>query len=386
MIATLKGAVNVTMTGDEGSGEDVVEVVLGVDTHLDVHVAVTLDRLGRRLGELAVPTTAKGYEKLVRWAQSLGSVRCAGVEGTSSYGAGLTRHMRAAGIVVMEVERPKRRHLRREGKSDSRDAESAARAVLAGQTAGEPKSGDGHVEMIRALRAARRSAVKARSQAANQLQGLRVTAPEELRHRLRGLSAKGLVAVAGRFRPGKDPDDVEAATRFALRSVARRYEALSEEIAELDAQLDRLVAKAAPGLVSLPAIGTNHAATLLVVAGDNPERLRSEASFASLCGVSPVEASSGKVVRHRLNRGGSRDANRALHMICVVRMGRDRRTREYLARRTAEGKSKLETMRCLKRYVAREVYRVLVPAAAAPPPPTVPSFGAALTGRSAVGS
>jgi transposase len=153
---------------------------------------------------------------------------------------------------------------------------------------------------------------------------------------------------------------VEGATRFALRSVARRHEALSEEITELDAQLKRLVAEVAPGLVCLPGIGTNHAATLLVLAGDNPERLKSEASFASLCGVSPIEASSGKVVRHRLNRGGNRDANRTLHMSCVVRMGSDRRTKAYLVRRLAEGKSKGEIMRCLKRYIAREVYRVLL--------------------------
>jgi transposase len=153
---------------------------------------------------------------------------------------------------------------------------------------------------------------------------------------------------------------VPAATKFALRSVARRYEALSEEIAELDAHLDRLVAEAAPELVALPGIGTDSAATLLIVAGDNPQRLASEASFASLCGVSPIEASSGKVVRHRLNRGGNREANRALYMICLARMRRDRRTQEYVARRTKEGKSKREIIRCLKRYVAREVYRVLI--------------------------
>jgi transposase len=347
----------------------VEEVVLGVDTHLNVHVAVVLDRLGRRLGEVTVPTTARGYEELVRWAEGFGYVGCAGVEGTGSYGAGLARHLRKAGVGVFEVERPKRRHLRRNGKSDSRDAEAAARAVLSGEEAGEPKSADGRVEMIRVLRAARRSAVKARAQAANQLQAMRVTAPEELRQRLRGLSAGELVQTAARFRPGDDPDAVEAATRFALRSVARRYEALSEEIAALEAQLDRLVAEVAPELVRLPGVGTNHAATLLVLAGDNPERLKSEASFASLCGVSPVEASSGKVVRHRLNRGGNRDANRALHMVCVVRMGSDRRTRSYVARRTAEGKSKWEIMRCLKRYIAREVYRVLLSSTTVKPPP-----------------
>ena len=333
--------------------------MLGVDTPVDARVAVDLDGRGRRLVVLAVPAAEKGYEGLVSWAKGLGGVRSAGVEGTSSYGAGLARHLRAAEIAVFEVERPKRRHLRRKGKSDSRDAEAAARAVLAGETAGVPKSGDGRVEMIRVLRAARRSAVKARTQAANQLRGVRVTAPEALRHRLRGLSTKELVAAAARFRPGDDPEDVGEATRFALRSVARRYRVLSEEIAELDARLGRLVAETAPELTSLPGVGTDHAATLLIVAGDNPERLGSEASFASLCGVSPVEASSGKVVRHRLNRGGNRDANRALHLICVVRMRVDERTRAYVARRTAEGKSKREIMRCLKRYVAREVYRVL---------------------------
>ena len=340
-----------------------VVVILGVDTHLEFHVAVAVDHLGRRLGEASVPTTAKGYEMLLRWAEAFGPVRCAGVEGTSSYGAGIARHLRTHGIEVLEVERPK--HLRRSSrrnrqKSDPSDAEAAARVVLAGEASGVPKSADGRVEMIRVLRAARRSAVKARTQAANLLQGLRVTAPEHLLKRLRGLSTKELVSVAARFRPGNDPEDVEAATRFALRSVARRYEVLSEEIAELDAHLDRLVAQAAPELVSLPGIGTDSAATLLIVAGDNPQRLRSEASFASLCGVSPIEASSGKVVRHRLNRGGNREANRALYMVCLARMRRDQRTKEYVARRTQEGKSKREIIRCLKRYIAREAYRVLV--------------------------
>jgi transposase len=219
------------------------------------------------LGELSVPATAKGYKWLVRWAEGFGTLRCAGVEGTSSYGAAITRYLRTAEIAVREVERPKRRHLHRSSKSDSRDAESAARAVLAGETAGEPKkSAEGRVEMIRALRTARRSALKSRTQAANQLQGLRVTAPEELCHRLRGLSTKELVSVAARFRLGDGPTEVPTATKFALRSVARRYEALSAEIDKLDAQLDRLVAQVAPELVSLAGIGTENAATLLTVA------------------------------------------------------------------------------------------------------------------------
>ena len=339
-----------TMT-DAERPDTKAEVILGVDTHLDVHVAVAVDDLGRRLGESSVPTTANGYERLLRWAEAFGPVRCAGVEGTSSYGAGLARHLKARGIEVLEVERPKRqrRSSRRKVKSDFSDAESAARAVLASETSGVPKSGDGCVEMIRALRAARRSAMKARTQAANQLQGMRVTAPEQLRCRLRGLSTKELVSVAARFRLADDPRDVPTATKFALRSVARRYEALSREIDELEVHLDRLVGQVAPELVSLPGIGTDNAATLLIVAGDNPQRLTSEASFASLCGVAPIEASSGKVVRHRLNRGGNREANRALYMICLARMRRDPRTQAYVARRTAEGKSKREIIRCLKR-------------------------------------
>jgi transposase len=348
----------------EYSVEVIEEVVLGVDTHLDAHVAVALDGL---VGTWeSWPCRPPRRAMRTSSPRRTASARCGALawRAPAAYGAGLARHLRSAGIGVLEVERPKRRHLRRKGKSDSKDAERAARAVLAGETAGEAKSADGRVEMIRVLRAARRSAVKARTQAANQLRGVRVTAPDALQQRLRGLSTKELVGVATRFRLGGDPDDVEEATKFALRSVARRYRALSEEIADLDARLHRLVAEAAPELISLPAVGTDHAATLLVVAGDNPERLGSEASFASLCGVFPVEASSGRVVRHRLNRGGNRDANRALHLICVVRMRVDERTRRYAARRASEGKSKWEIIRCLKRYVAREVYRILVPSGA----------------------
>jgi transposase len=231
-----RSCTHVTMTLGTQRPDTKVEVILGVDTHLDFHTAVAVDHLGRRLGELSVPTTANGYERLLCWAEGFGPVRCAAIEGTSSYGAGLARHLKAAGISVMEVERPKRRHLRRKGKSDPIDAEAAARTVLAGEAVGEPKSGDGKVEMIRVLRSARQSAVKARSQGANQLQALLVTAPEDLRHRLRQLPTKELVASCARFRLGSDPDEVRTATKFALRSVARRYEALSREIAELDAQ------------------------------------------------------------------------------------------------------------------------------------------------------
>jgi transposase len=355
---------------DEGTctGGGAEAVVLGVDTHLERHVAVALDGLGRRLGELSAPATASGYAELLSWAESLGALERVGIEGACSYGAGLSRYLKAHGVEVLETERPKRRHRRGSGKSDPVDAEIAARAVLAGQANGVPKSGEGQVEMIRALRSVRRSAVKAKDQAGNQLRALLVTAPEGLRARLRGLPTKRLAAAAARFRPGERPVDAEAATKLAMRSVARRYLALSEEVFELDGQLERLVTETAPALVSLHGVGTDSAATLLVAAGDNPERMRSEASFASLCGVAPIPASSGKVVRHRLSRYGNRDANRALYMIALIRMRWDRRTREYVARRTAEGKSKREIIRCLKRFIAREAYRALTSPGAASSP------------------
>jgi transposase len=245
--------------------------------------------------------------------------------------------------------------------------------VLAGTATAQPKDTDGEVEMIRTLRVTRRSAVKARAQVVNQLKNLLITAPEGLRSELRGLSTAKLVAKVSRFRPGANPSDVQAATKFALRSVARRHQRLSEEISELDEQLDRLVAEAAPELVAMEGVGTDTAASLLIAAGDNPERLKSEAAFAHLCGVAPIPASSGKSVRHRLNRHGNRDANRALYyVIALCRMSREERTRAYVAKRTTEGKTKKEIIRCLKRYIAREVYRILASASLSKPPILAP--------------
>jgi transposase len=335
-------------------------VTVGVDTHLDSHVAVAVDDLGRRLGEMYVPTTESGYAKLLGWAQRLGKPKAFGIEGAGSFGAGLSRFLRKSGVEVLEVGRPKRRDQHRSGKSDPIDAELAARAVLAGTTIGGAKDTEGTVEMIRVLRAARRSAVKARAQAAKQLKGMLVTAPENLRAELRGLSTAKLVRRSAGFRPGDLPGEVASATKFALRSIARRYQALSEEIRELDGHLGRLVTETAPALVAVNGVGIDTAATLLVAVGQDPKRLKSEAAFAHMCGVAPIPASSGKVVRYRLNRRGNRDANRALHVVATERMSRDERTQAYLEKRTAEGKSKRETMRCLKRYIARELYGVLV--------------------------
>ena len=275
------------------------------------------------------------------------------------------------------MERPERQRpssRRNLQKSDPSDAEGAARAVLAGETSGVSKSGDGTVEMIGALRGARRSAIKARTQAANQLQALRVTAPEQLRHRLRGLSTKELVSVAARFRLADGPSDGPAATKFALRSVARRPPLLR---GPLEGDLRARGAPRSAGGASGPGVDLlawhRHRRCRDAVdrGRGHPERLRSEASFATLCGVAPIEASSGKVVRHSLNRGGNREANRALYMICLARMRRDPRAQgaqEYVARRTTEGKSKPEIIRCLKRYLAREAYRVLISSVARPSP------------------
>jgi transposase len=331
------------------------QVTVGVDSHKEVHVAAAVDHLGRVLGTTWVPTTTRGAAQLLRWARGLGTVQRFGIEGTGSFGAGLSRWLQEQGQEVLEVNRPNRQARRRRGKSDPVDAEAAARAALADE-ATTPKTADGTVEMLRVLRVARRSAIKARGQAANQLHSLLVTAPDQLRHQLRGLALARLVQVAATFRPGPLTDPL-AATKYALRELARRYQLLTAELDRLDAQLAALAPKAAPGLLARRGVGAQVAGALLVVAGDNPGRLRSEASFSMLCGSSPLEASSGKTVRHRLNRGGDRDANNALWTIAMTRLSCDERTQRYLARRTAEGKSKREIIRCLKRYIAREVYR-----------------------------
>ncbi|CAM5271351.1 IS110 family transposase ISEc21 [Streptomyces tendae] len=343
-------------------------VTLGVDTHADVHVAVALDQLGRRLGTLAVPSTPVGYASLEAWVTGLGTVEQVGLEGTGCYGAGLSRWLRQHGHRVIEVNRPDRQTRRRRGKSDVVDAEAAARAVQAGTATATPKSGDGAVEMIRALRVARRSAIKARTQAVNQLKALIVTAPDDLRERIRGLHRRELIRTVTRWRPGTEPDTLTTVTKLAMQSIAHRYLQLDDEISELDRHLQRLVTRAAPELMAVKGLGAETVAALLVAVGDNPGRLRSESAFAHLCGVAPIPASSGKTSRHRLNRGGDRQANHALYMITVSRMAWEPRTRAYVARRTAEGKTKTEIIRCLKRHIAREVYGLLVPRTPAKPP------------------
>jgi transposase len=338
--------------------EDRRVITGGVDTHAGTHVAAALDRLGGLLGVREFPATAAGYAGLLGWLGGFGPVALVGVEGTGSYGAGLARHIAAAGIQVVEVDRPDRQGRRRAGKSDPLDAISAARAALSGRAAGAPRGRDGAVEAIRALMVARRSARAGRTQAINQARALIVTGPEDLRARFAGHAAARLAAglAALRPRPGEVPG---YATRVALRELGRRAEFLDAQIARLDELIVPLVAARAPGLLALHGVGPGTAALLLIAAGDHPGRLRSEAAWAHLCGAAPIPASSGKVTRHRLSRGGDRQANHALWQIVITRMSSHPATRAYVERRTAEGLSKPEIIRCLKRYAAREVYPCL---------------------------
>ena len=335
-----------------------LRVTGGVDTHLDVHVAAALDHQGGLLGVESFETTPAGYRRLLRWLGAFGEVELVGVEGTGSYGAGLTRHLHADGVRVVEVDRPNRQRRRRRGKSDPQDAITAARAAQSGDAVGQAKTRNGNVEAMRVLRVARSSARKARTQALNQMRSIISTAPEPIRAELRDLNVYRLLEHAAAYRPGQRRD-VASLTKLTLRMLARRAQALEAEVAELDAILEPLVVDTAPELVARLGIGTECASALLVAAGDNPERLRNEATFAHLCGASPLDASSGKHERHRLNRGGDRQANSALWKIVITRMVYDPRTRDYIERRVKDGLTKKEAIRCLKRYIAREVYNQL---------------------------
>jgi transposase len=330
----------------------------GVDTHADAHVAAALDRVGGLLGVQEFPATAAGYARLVDWLGGFGTVCLVGIEGTGSYGAGLARYVTAAGIQVVEVDRSDRQDRRRAGKSDPLDAVSAARAAQSGRARGAPKGRDGAVEAIRALMVAKRSARAERTQTINQARALILTGPDDLRARFAQHTAAALVTETALLRP-RPGGAASYATRFALRELGRRAEFLDDQIERLDELIVPLVTARAPGLLALYGVGPETAALLLVSAGDHPQRLRSEAAWAHLCGVAPIPASSGKRTRHRLNRGGDRQANHALWRIVITRMSSHPATRAYVERRTDEGLSKKEIIRCLKRYVAREVYPCL---------------------------
>jgi len=344
--------------------EDVPLAVFGgVDTHADVHVAAAVDQVGRVLGTASFPVTPGGYAQLLGWLRGHGELSRAGVEGTGSYGAGLARHLAAAGVQVLEVTRPDRQRRRRHGKSDPVDAVSAAVAALRLEDCGTAKSGDGPAGELRALRAARRGALKARTQAMNQLTGLLVAAPDQIRGGLGGLRGKKLAAACAAL-PGGGPGEPAAGTVTALASIARRWLDLDAESACLDAAMTALVTRAAPALLARPGAGPQSAAALIITAGDNPARIRRESSLAALCGVSPVDCSSGRQQRHRLNQGGDRQANSALWRIVHSRLLNDPRTQAYLEKRTSEGKTRKEIIRSLKRYVAREIWKAYIRPAA----------------------
>lgn len=344
----------------------VPDVVVGVDTHQLVHVAAVIDHRFGRLGDREFPATTAGFDALVAWASTYGSVTAFGVESTGSYGAGLTRHLLThatlafEAVEVFEVSRPEKSTRVRHGKSDPIDAYSAAEQVLAGRAAGRPKVRTGIVEAIRTIKVPRDAAVKNRTAAYSQLRDLVTAASGRLHDDLIGLSGKKRVAKVLAMRP--DPSriaDPDHAVRHALRALARRIAYLDGEIREADKHLTSLVELACPTLLAMPQVGVQTAARLAITAGENIDRMRSEASFAKLTGVAPLPASSGKTHRHRLNPGGDRQANSALYMITVGRMSRHEETRAYVDRRRAEGLSNPEIIRCLKRHLARSVYKAL---------------------------
>lgn len=337
-----------------------VAVVGGVDTHGAIHHAAVLDMIGRRLGDREFPASESGYASMLGWMKTFGTLETVGIEGTGSYGAGLARHLHRADVAIVEVPRPDRRTRRQVGKSDPIDAEVAARAVLAGTKTTSPKLATGAVESIRMLRVARTGAVKAKTAAINTLRAIVITSPEPLRSQLRGMSRVGLVNTCRRLRPELDSlSEPLQAAKATLHTVAERAFVLAAEAEQLEQQMARVLAVAAPATTRVFGLGTDTAAALIASVGDNPDRLRSEAALARMAGVAPIPASSGQTKRHRLHRGGDRSANQALHVAVIVRLRYCKRTQAYAARRRAEGLSSLEIIRCLKRYLAREVFGAL---------------------------
>ena len=328
----------------------------GADTHADTIHAAVITALGREVADQEFPTTAVGYRAAIAFWTSHGPIDQVGIEGTSSYGAGLAAAATKAGFQVIEVNRPSRADRRRQGKSDPLDAYHAARAVLSGRASSDPK--DQSVEAIRSLHNTRRSAIKARTAATNQITAMLVTTPEAIRAKYRALKGQPLITALSKCRTAI-ADPVNGAVLTALKTLAQRHQFLTTQADELTVLIDGLVTTANPGLRAAYGVGPDTAAQLLITAGANPDRLRSEASFAALCGVCPVPASSGKTTRHRLSRGGDRHANYALYRIALVRMSHDPATKQYVARQVAAGRTKTEILRMLKRAIAREIHRLL---------------------------
>ena len=352
-------------------------IAIGIDTHADVNVAAVIDQVGRELGHASFETTPAGHRRLKAWARSLGEIQIVGIEGTGVYGVGICAHLTDAGLAVVEVDRPDRKSRRFEGKSDPIDAYAAARAALSGRACGTPKSRNGNVEMIRVLRVARTSAIKARAVALTQLKAVIKTAPEPLRSELRDLDGAALLARCHGLRPSRGPaptpsphakrpprpgrlTDPTAATKATLVRLAHRIADLDDEVRDIDDDLAELTAETAPTLLGLFGVGADVAGQLLATVGDNPDRIATSAAFAMLCGVAPIPATSGKTVnRHRLNRGGDRHANAALYRIALCRLRYDEHTRTYRDQICSRGKTKKEAMRILKRAIAREIYQAI---------------------------
>jgi transposase len=335
-----------------------IDGVIGVDTHRDSLAVAAVDPVGGVLAQTSVGADAAGYRRLLDFAVAqVPGRRCWAVEGVGSYGAGLAAFLQAHGEQVVEVGRPRRLPRRTGAKSDALDAVRAAREALAQEHKLAPRR-RGDREALRVLLATRHSACAAKVSATNQLKALIVGAPEELRAELRGLATKHQIrrCAVMRDRPARSLE--HRMTVRALRSTAQRIRLLAAEAAELRAELERLVAAVAPWLLELPGVGPISAAQILV-SWSHAGRLRSEAAFAALAGVSPIPASSGQVTRHRLNRSGDRQLNRALHTIVVARLRDDPQTRAYATRRQAEGKSVRDVRRCLKRAVARQLFKLL---------------------------
>ena len=342
--------------------DSALRVVGGVDTHRDVNVAAVVDMNGGLLGVESFRTTGDGHRLLSSWMGGFGTIERVGVEGTGAYGAGIARHFSRTSVMVIEVDRPNRQKRRRHGKSDELDAIEAARAALSGRCVGRAKSGDSFAEAIRALLIAKRSARSTRIRSIVQLRHLVFTAPDELRAKLGSLTATQLVNEAARFRPRPGGDVVVHGIKTAAAILARRIQALDAELDTLDIQLAPLVKAAAPAMLNIFGVGVDTAAVLIVAAGDNPQRIVSETAWAMICGVAPIPVMSGKIDnRYRLNSGGNRHANNALRRIVITRLGQhEPRTMAYMNRRLAEGKSKPEIIRCLKRYLARETFQALL--------------------------
>ena len=334
-------------------------VTAGIDTHSDTHHVAVINQHGKRLADKEFLAVASGYRTIIEFIQQFGPLTAVGIEGTGCYGAEITRWLVKAGITVIEVNRPNRKNRRQQGKSDPLDAYSAAEAVLSDRATATPKQRDNFVESVRALRVVRSSAVKSRTQTINQITGLLTSATEEIRSKYRSLHGRKLARALMGSRPGADLSDPGTATRYALRLLGSRYEVLTLEILQIDGHLADLLKTHAPDLLAIFGVGTEVAGQLLITAGDNPERIRTEAALAALTGTAPLPASSGKTTRHRLSRGGDRAANSAIHRIVLVRMRHHDATRAYVLKRTKEGLSKREIIRCLKRYVVREIHRTL---------------------------